>query len=390
MRPNSLSLPLDCELYENSLCDGYDGEHIDHPNNHHCSQQDNQGHLCCNQAQYALGNSTSGNMYFDQHEIQFSEHSQGSFYNAPVDGDTGSNQLPIDPPTNSFLDHSYGVAYAPAQHHPQMQDIFDQEMNDSDGDGGAPVNHMNGVTGGNYVIEASATYNQHYTDGLADDEGDMDEDEDDDEDDEEYDDDEDEEYEVDEDDDDEMMSDDEEPHAPPVPIPTLAHYLHPSDQLPLPADMPQELLDEALNILLQNPLSADELSLDEDEEQMLLDPFPPPHMSNPNPSILGSENYGLVDFLRSWAYGNVPLISLRLPRPGIRRVLKQANSGVERVHYRDLRANGCDMQGLDWDSMNTARYYAREIRRQTYRNYVNRPGSDIYVSFLWRCIFQPT
>ncbi|PNP43764.1 hypothetical protein TGAMA5MH_04045 [Trichoderma gamsii] len=371
MRPNSLSLPLDCELSENSFCDGHDGEYSNHPNLHHCSQPDNENRLCCNQAQYALGNSTSDNMYFDQLETHIAEHSQGSsFYNAPVDGDSGSNQLPLEPPTNSFLNHSYGVAYTSAQHHLQMDDIFDQEMSDSDsdGDGGASVSHMNGVIGGNYMIEASTTYNQHYADGLADDEGEMDEDDEDEEYDEEYD----------EDDEDEMMSD-EESQAPPTSVPSLAHYLHPSDQLPLPANMPQELLDEALNILLQNPLSADELSLDEDEEQMLHDPFPPPHMSNPNPSILGSENYGLVDFLRSWAYGNVPLMSLRLPRPGIRRVLKQANSGVERVHYRDLRANGCDMQGLDWDSMNTARYYAREIRRQTYRNYVNRPGSDIHI-----------
>lgn len=393
MRPDSLSLPLDCEFYENSLCDGCDGGHIDHPNSHHCSQQNNQDRLCCNQAQYALGNSTSDDMYFDQHETHISEHSQDSFYNPPVDGDTGSNQLPIDPPTNSLPNHSYGVSYTPAQHYPQMDDIFDQEMSDGDGDGGAPVSHINGVVGGNYMIESSTTYNEHYTDVFADDGGDMDEDEDDDEEEEEedeydYDEAEDGEYEVDEDDeDDEMMSDDEESHAPPASIPSIAHYLHPSDQLPLPADMPQGLLDEALNILIQNPLSADELSLDEDEEQMLLDPFPPPHISNPNPSILGSENYGLVDFLRSWAYGNVPLMSLRLPRPGIRRVLKQANSGVERVRYGDLRANGCDMQGLDWDSMNTARYYAREIRRQTYRNYVNRPGSDIYVSFPRRCIF---
>ncbi|KAK1246835.1 hypothetical protein MKX08_000637 [Trichoderma sp. CBMAI-0020] len=382
MRPKPLSLPLDCELYENSLCDGHDGEHTDHPNLHHCSQQDNQDQdrLCCNQVHYALGDSTGGKMYFDQHETHFSEQSQSSFYHAPVDANFGSNQLPLDPPTNSFLNHPYEVAYTSAHHHPDMDDIFDQDMSDSDGDGGAPVSHMNGAVGGNYMIETSTTYNEHYADGLADDEGEMDDDDDDE--DQDYNDDEDGEYgeyDVDEDDEDEMMSDDEESHAPPTSIPSLAHYLHPSDQLPLPDNMPQQLLDEALNILLQNPLSADELSLDEDEEQMLLDPFPPPHMSNPNPSILGSENYGLVDFLRSWAYGNVPLMSLRLPRPGIRRVLKQANSGVERVHYRDLRANGCDMQGLDWDSMNTARYYAREIRRQTYRNYVNRLGSDSYV-----------
>lgn len=376
MRPNSLSLPLDCEPYENSICDGHDGDHIDHPNIHHCSQQAHEDRLCWNQVQHAPGNSTGDKMYFDQHETHYHEQPQDDSYHAPVDDGSGSNQLPLDPPTNSFLNHPYGgVAYTSAQHDPHMHNSYDQEMDNSDG--GALVSHMNGAIGGNYMVESSTAYNEHYADGLADDEGEMEEDDED----EEYDDDEDDGGdESDEDDEDEMMSD-EEPHAPPASIPSLAHYLDPSNQLPLPANMPQELLDEALNILLQHPLSADELSLDEDEEQMLLDPFPPPHMSNPNPSILGSENYGLVDFLRSWAYGNVPLTSLRLPRPGIRRVLKQANSGVERVHYGDLRANGCDMQGLDWDSMNTARYYAREIRRQTYRNYVNRLGSDIYVSF---------
>ncbi|PTB69813.1 WD40 repeat-like protein [Trichoderma citrinoviride] len=105
-------------------------------------------------------------------------------------------------------------------------------------------------------------------------------------------------------------------------------------------------------------------------------------MSNPNPSILGSENYGLIDFLRVWAYGHVGIRSVRgkkLSAPGLHRVLKQATSGVERVYYHDLRGDGCDMQGLDWDSMNTTRHAARRIRRLTYKNYVNRTGSDIHV-----------
>ncbi|KAL7922595.1 hypothetical protein ACQKWADRAFT_73844 [Trichoderma austrokoningii] len=352
MRPNSL-----CELCENSVCDDdHDAEHINHPDIHHCSQQDHQDRLCWSEAQHAALNNSSDKMYFDE---QPDEQPQGGFHHTPVDGDSGSNELPVD----SFLNQPYGVAYTSTMH-----DGYDQEMSDSDEE--ASVSHMNGaIIGGNYMVESSTAYNEHYAHGLADVQGQMGTDHED----QEYDDDED------EDDEDEMMSDDES-DAPPASMPSLAHYFHPSDQLPLPADIPQVLLDEALTILLQHPLSDDELSLDEDEEQMLLDPFPPPHMSNPNPSILGSENYGLVDFLRSWAYGNVPLMSLRLPRPGIHRVLKQANSGVGRVHYGDLRANGCDMQGLDWDSMNTARHYAREIRRQTYRNYVNRPGSDLHIA----------
>ncbi|EGR47779.1 uncharacterized protein TRIREDRAFT_78988 [Trichoderma reesei QM6a] len=146
------------------------------------------------------------------------------------------------------------------------------------------------------------------------------------------------------------------------------------------AALTQALVNQAANQLPGQGLTDDELSLDEEEQALLLDPFPPVHISNPNPSILGSENYGLIDFLRIWAYGHIVIRGKKLPVPGLHRVLKQATSGVERVHYHDLRGDGCDMQGLDWDSMNTTRHAARRIRRLTYKNYVNRLGSDTFSS----------
>ncbi|KAK5987588.1 putative WD repeat-containing C2A9.03-like protein [Cladobotryum mycophilum] len=108
----------------------------------------------------------------------------------------------------------------------------------------------------------------------------------------------------------------------------------------------------------------------------MIDPLPPVQLSNPNPSILGSENLGLVDFLRSWAYGQHLYPSTRLPRPDLHDVLRQAGDGIEQVKYSDLRGDNCDFQGLDWDSMDMTREAARERRRYTYKNYVNKPDSD--------------
>ncbi|KAF5026767.1 hypothetical protein F66182_1121 [Fusarium sp. NRRL 66182] len=105
-------------------------------------------------------------------------------------------------------------------------------------------------------------------------------------------------------------------------------------------------------------------------------------MSNPNPTMLGSENLGLVDFLRHWAtqarFNNSSspssLSRMNVPCPeGIRR---QANEKVDEVHYDHLHGDNCDIQGLDWESMNTTRRYARQRRCATYKNYVNKLGSD--------------
>ncbi|KAF4333183.1 vegetatible incompatibility het-e-1 [Fusarium beomiforme] len=104
-----------------------------------------------------------------------------------------------------------------------------------------------------------------------------------------------------------------------------------------------------------------------------------PLLSNPNPTMLGSENLCLVDFLRHWAYqarsASCPSAS-RVNAPCPEDIRRQANAHVREVRYEDLHGDGYDMQGLDWTSMNTTRKYARQIRCATFKNYVNKEGSD--------------
>ncbi|KAL7936888.1 hypothetical protein V8C35DRAFT_210278 [Trichoderma chlorosporum] len=393
MRPGSLSLPPDRQLDDNNVHDHPDCYHQGyHDCHHHCLEHRRDDHWSQHQAQNAvmyapLDSGNFNNMYFDhagapisyeQYQAYMHAEAHGTqevMTPAPVDGAAGGNGNVQHQPNpqiqyiTTYWGHPYPHSYTTATHHyPPAQASHDQDMSDSDG--GAHPNHYNGAANG--VVPPNAQF--YHADELLDDEGYMEREEDDDED------------EV--DDEDEAMMNDYghhyDHHVPPHhmqpagnhPIPTLIQYL----QGEAPAQIQAAFAQEAAGHLIHHPLSGDELSLDEEEEELMLDPFPPVHMSNPNPSILGSENYGLIDFLRYWAYGNVLQSGHKLPRPGITRVLKQATSGVERVYYSDLRGDGCDIQGLDWDSMNTTRTAAREIRRYTYKNYVNRPGSDIHMS----------
>ncbi|KAL6700618.1 hypothetical protein J3F84DRAFT_125793 [Trichoderma pleuroticola] len=379
MRPGSFSLPPDRQL----LDDNIPPDHHHHGSEHRHDENWGQ-HQAQNAAFYASESSNTTRMYYDQHghhdEHHGHGHDQGEAYDeeevmtpAPVDGAaSGDGNAEYHPQpqiqyTTTYWGHPFPHSYTTqSYHYPPAQAAPDQDMSDSDGGAVAP----NG---------------QLYHDDLIDDEEDMEREEDGEED----------EY---EDEEDEAMLNNYGHHAPPHhvqpggnhPIPSLMQYLQQGGAAgggvvlaPLQGAFSQEPANQAASYVVQQPAPIDdddELSLDEEEEELMMDPFPPVHTSNPNPSILGSENYGLIDFLRYWAYGNVLQSGNKLPRPGIHRVLKQATSGVERVYYSDLRGDGCDIQGLDWDSMNTTRSAAREIRRYTYKNYVNRPGSDIHIS----------
>ena len=104
-----------------------------------------------------------------------------------------------------------------------------------------------------------------------------------------------------------------------------------------------------------------------------------PFISNPNPSMFGSENLGLVDFLRHWAYQARFASSSLAPRlnaPCPEDIRRQARENPREIGYDDLLGDRCDMQGLDWESMNTTRRYARQRRNDTFKNYVNKEGSD--------------
>ncbi|KAL7824172.1 hypothetical protein V8C26DRAFT_17000 [Trichoderma gracile] len=417
MRSESLALPQDDGFDE---LDDYDETEIPPPEHcvyciryHSChihvdqpKHDDNRGQAQAQDATfYGPGSSNNVGMYGDQHGQHHEHHpyDQDEGYDAeavmtpaPVDaaptdgaangtgngnGSLGYQANPNFPYTIVYYGHAYGQSYAQGHQYPPPQANVDQEMSDSDG--GAPLNSYNGAAPSNPVASgAMAPSHYFYHANAMDDEDDMEREDDD--------------LDGDEDLDDEDLDDeelalieedlylppDQTPAASNAPIPSLMQYLQGTGPQPIASvsALAQALVNQATNQLPAQGLTDDELSLDEEEQALLLDPFPPVHISNPNPSILGSENYGLIDFLRVWAYGHIIIRGKKLAAPGLHRVLKQATSGVERVHYHDLRGDGCDMQGLDWDSMNTTRHAARRIRRLTYKNYVNRTGSDIHSS----------
>lgn len=103
----------------------------------------------------------------------------------------------------------------------------------------------------------------------------------------------------------------------------------------------------------------------------------PVQASNPNPGVLGIENLALFEVLRDWAargyYGHQ---DIPRPAPDIDDLLVQERRGVFDIGYEDLRADHCDFQGINWKKMKSTRFTGRMRRQQTYRNYVNRLGSD--------------
>ncbi|KAF9770062.1 hypothetical protein IL306_012434 [Fusarium sp. DS 682] len=104
-----------------------------------------------------------------------------------------------------------------------------------------------------------------------------------------------------------------------------------------------------------------------------------PLLSNPNPTMLGSENMCLFDFLSHWAYQARSAScrsASRVNAPCPEGISRQADAHVREVRYEDLHGDDCDMQGLNWKSMNTTRKYARQMRCATFKNYVNKQGSD--------------
>ncbi|QPH00449.1 hypothetical protein C2857_004052 [Epichloe festucae Fl1] len=113
-----------------------------------------------------------------------------------------------------------------------------------------------------------------------------------------------------------------------------------------------------------------------------VDLLPPVQLSNPNPTIPGSENLGLVDFLRNWAHHGGYTHATRSRPPHLHQVLKQAGTDITEVNYSDLDGDHCDFQALNWSNMETTRNAARVRRCRTYKNYVNRPGSDVLTPHL--------
>lgn len=155
---------------------------------------------------------------------------------------------------------------------------------------------------------------------------------------------------------------------------STAGYIPPQPALPfgimaLPTTYPQTGLPGIDHIAedTQHGTTASQPAID-----FLPDEFPPLMPSSTNYMILGSENVGLVDFLRLWAHTEVP----RNPVPDINQIRSQATKVVKEVTYDDLYGEYCDLQGLNWAAMGIPRTAARTHRHKTYKNYVNKEGSD--------------
>ncbi|KAI9172014.1 putative WD repeat-containing protein [Paramyrothecium foliicola] len=108
----------------------------------------------------------------------------------------------------------------------------------------------------------------------------------------------------------------------------------------------------------------------------MIENMPPVLLSNPNPFVIGSDNFALIDFLRDWARLGVHGSATRTNPPDIRSVLQQAEAPPAHVTYADLNGDDLDFQGIDWKAMGTTRRDARTRRRVTYHNHVNIRGAD--------------
>jgi hypothetical protein len=179
-------------------------------------------------------------------------------------------------------------------------------------------------------------------------------------------------------DDQSILSEGDNDESPPVNNPT--NYLSQA------AFHPPNIVDNDLIMNAVPPpapwgaaLIEDTAALEDNAPPLPAGPLGLPLLSNPNPTMLGSENLCLVDFLRHWAFqartSSCPSAS-RVNAPCPEDIRRQANTHIRDVQYKDLHGDDYDMQGLDWASMNTTRKYARQIRCATFKNYVNKEGSD--------------
>jgi hypothetical protein len=84
-------------------------------------------------------------------------------------------------------------------------------------------------------------------------------------------------------------------------------------------------------------------------------------------------NLSLSEFLYNW--GTTSLNneeSKRRPRgPDLPELYKQRAETPAPVHRADLQGERCDIQRINWEKLGISRLEARQMRRQTYKNYTN-------------------
>ncbi|RDW74048.1 hypothetical protein BP5796_07490 [Coleophoma crateriformis] len=82
-------------------------------------------------------------------------------------------------------------------------------------------------------------------------------------------------------------------------------------------------------------------------------------------------NLSLGDFLDRWGMSAREDSRRRRRGPDLKSVLDQSMTRRKSIVTSDLRGDWCDIQGIDWKSFGVSREEARQMRRQTYRNYTN-------------------
>ncbi|KAH7358989.1 WD domain-containing protein [Plectosphaerella cucumerina] len=116
-----------------------------------------------------------------------------------------------------------------------------------------------------------------------------------------------------------------------------------------------------------------------DASPMGFEPAQPPPPSNPHFGPLSPDNLDLMDFLTYWArLGNFShrMRSSSMRVPHVSRVAEEAARKRPTIYFDDLLGDELDAQGINWQAMGITRGEARERRQLTYRNYVNKTGSD--------------
>lgn len=150
-----------------------------------------------------------------------------------------------------------------------------------------------------------------------------------------------------------------------------AHQVPQMAQAQVYAQMQAQLLANQQQILGQQQQQLQFLNDPEDE-------FGDAHGAlsvSPQPVALGPDNFSVADFLRSWALLGRSCHGQPVPcMDQINSLIR--NKNTPRIEYDDLHGDACDFQGIDWMGLDVPRSRARERRRVTYKNYVNRVGSD--------------
>lgn len=98
-------------------------------------------------------------------------------------------------------------------------------------------------------------------------------------------------------------------------------------------------------------------------------------------------NLSLAEFLYNWAHSPLGEDVKKRPRgpslPAVESQREMKNTGpMTRIN---LQGERCDIQRINWDELGVSRLEARQMRRQTYKNYTNlRLHLQWHVSFQWQ------